>query len=254
MILVTNDDGPNAAGLHSLLDAVEGVGELLICVPEVPWPAASRSFGPVSLTGLMRQTHIAGHDAYAVDATPAGSVAHAVLRSVDELPELCVTGVNHGVNLGFGTSVSGTVGAALEAASYGMRAIAFSAEMDGSTFPTQSQSAMQDVIRRIVSSAISSDWPEDVCVLSVNFPHFVTASTPIFWTRQSRQNYVDFVRPPIGEIEFPMKLSVTTSVIHSRLEHDSDVAAVMDGNVSVTPIGWGDIPRSVESRVGFQFS
>ncbi len=125
---MTNDDGVNAAGIRALAEALHGKHDLTIAAPCIQRSGASHSFTcgelglsaqRVTLNGLEDVT------TYAVSGTPS-DCAKLGIQLMGEWPELVISGINHGSNLGTDTLYSGTVGAAMEAAVYGVRAIAVS--------------------------------------------------------------------------------------------------------------------------------
>lgn len=127
-ILLTNDDGVYAAGIRALAAALRGKHEVTIAAPSVQRSGASHSFTcsefglsaeRVTLEGLEDVT------AYAISGTPS-DCAKLGMQLMGEWPDLVVSGINHGSNLGTDTLYSGTVGAAMEAAIYGVKAIAVS--------------------------------------------------------------------------------------------------------------------------------
>ncbi len=127
-ILLTNDDGVYAAGIRALAVALHGEHEVAIAAPSVQRSGASHSFTcsefglsaeRVTLEGLEDVT------AYAISGTPS-DCAKLGMQLMGEWPDLVVSGINHGSNLGTDTLYSGTVGAAMEAAIYGVKAIAVS--------------------------------------------------------------------------------------------------------------------------------
>ena len=129
LILLTNDDGVHSFGLHAAVAACEPLGDLLVVAPIAQQTAAGRS-KPVSSTGRLTRVEIHVHDriipAYGVDASPAQAVEHALFELAPRPVDLVVSGINYGENVGEGLAVSGTLGAALEGASFGIPAIAIS--------------------------------------------------------------------------------------------------------------------------------
>ncbi len=129
LILFTNDDGIGSPGLWTVVDAFCDLGDVLVVAPREQQSGTGRSM-PVTSSGRIHkeQRTIMGtiRDVYSVEGTPAQAVQHGVFELSDRLPALCVSGINYGENTGNGVTISGTVGAALEAASLGIPAIAVS--------------------------------------------------------------------------------------------------------------------------------
>jgi 5'-nucleotidase len=127
LILVTNDDGILSPGLRAAAEAVAGLGELLLAAPATQQTSMSRAFSHDTDAGVIERVEmrVGGRavPAYAVSGSPALTVTHAVLELAERPVGLCVSGVNYGENIGGSIGVSGTVGAALEAANHGIPGI-----------------------------------------------------------------------------------------------------------------------------------
>jgi len=128
LILITNDDGFGSPGLHAAAEAVADLGELLLVAPASQQTAMSRAFVTDPGAGVIKQAdlQIAGRTVpgYAITGSPVMAVTHAVLELAGRPIALCVSGINYGENIGGAIGVSGTVGAAFEAHSLGIPAIA----------------------------------------------------------------------------------------------------------------------------------
>jgi 5'-nucleotidase len=121
-ILVSNDDGYNAPGLEALVKALEGLGEFTVVAPETNCSGSSNSLTlnrPLSV----RQ---ASNGFYYVNGTPSDCVHIALTGLLDFRPDLVISGINNGANMGDDTLYSGTVAAATEGYLFGIPAIAFS--------------------------------------------------------------------------------------------------------------------------------
>lgn len=132
-ILLTNDDGILSPGLWTAAQALSELGFVHVVAPRDQFSGAGRSL-PSTSDGLIeaRQVEVNGKSwtVYSVGGTPAQAVLHAVLEILPERPAIAVSGINYGENLGTAITVSGTVGAALEAASFGIPALAMSLETE----------------------------------------------------------------------------------------------------------------------------
>jgi broad specificity polyphosphatase/5'/3'-nucleotidase SurE len=129
IVLFTNDDGIGSPGLWAAAEAFADLAELLVVAPRGQQSGMGRSL-PVASEGRIyeekRTFTGVEHTVYAVDGTPAQAVQHGVIELAPRLPSLVVSGINYGENTGNGVTISGTVGAALEAASLGIPALAVS--------------------------------------------------------------------------------------------------------------------------------
>ena len=121
-ILITNDDGIRAPGLKALEEGLISVGEVIVVAPEREMSATSQS---LSLHSPLRIHAIDDHH-YSVEGTPADTVIIALHHLLKEKPDLVVSGINPGGNLGENVIYSGTVAAAMEATLHGVPAIAVS--------------------------------------------------------------------------------------------------------------------------------
>ncbi len=243
LILITNDDGITSAGLWAAAEALLPLGELLVAAPNRQWSGAGRSM-PNMVSGRIEavQREVGGRPitAYAIDASPALVVVHALLELAPRRPSLVVSGINFGENISVSVTISGTVGAALEGAASGIPSMAVSLAMpianhlDGGN-DTDYRGAMANV-RRFAAFLLRHPRPYDVDVLNINVPMEATPETPWRLTRLSRQRY--FVptpprrdegqgRPGYRAIESP----------ETKVAPDTDVwALIVEGLVSVTPL------------------
>jgi 5'-nucleotidase len=168
LALVTNDDGIHAAGLSVLVDAALAVGlDVMVAAPEHESSGSSASLSAVGDDGrlLTKRVVVDGlpETALAVGAVPAFIVFAACQGVLGEAPDLVLSGVNHGPNLGQAVLHSGTVGAALTAAVHGRRGLAVSTDVDGPTH----RGTVTGVVERAVRALL--DAP-DRTVLNLNVP------------------------------------------------------------------------------------
>lgn len=223
-ILLTNDDGVGALGLQVLEEALADVGEIHVAAPLNEQSGTSRS---ITLRRPLRFEK-KGVRRYAVEGTPADTVMMAVNQILDFQPDLVVSGINAGSNLGENIYYSGTVAAAAEAAKYGIPAIALSVNARKNI--DYSQAA--ELAPRIALQALETGMPAGVA-LNVNVPHPWNEGIEI--TRQSRKisrKLMIEVLDPHGRPYYWMHEEVPLA----DAEPGSDYAAIRDGKVSITPI------------------
>ena len=160
-ILLSNDDGIYAPGLRVMAEALQALGELTVVAPDRNRSAASNS-----LT-LSRPLRVTEHQAnwFAVDGTPSDCVHLAVTGLLDEKPDVVVSGINAGANLGDDTLYSGTVAAATEGRFMGMPAIAVS----NIAFQPQHYEAAAQVVVRILRDLPGHPLPSG-SILNINVP------------------------------------------------------------------------------------
>ena len=165
-ILVSNDDGYLATGINALIDALEQVADVTVVAPDRNRSAASNS---LTLSRPLRVSEY-GEKRFKVDGTPSDCVHLAVTGLLDDEPDLVVSGINHGANLGDDTIYSGTVAAAMEGRFLGLPTIAVS--LVGKTlvgaklthFETAARVAVE-LVQKIERAGLPS-----TTVLNVNVP------------------------------------------------------------------------------------
>lgn len=239
LIVLTNDDGIRSPGLVAAAHALAPLGRVLVVAPREQLSGSGRSMpSDADLKIDTIQMIIDGEnwEVFAVGGSPAQAVQHAVFVLSEGLPDLVVAGINYGENVGNGVTISGTVGAALEAASFGIPSLAVSLETDLSDHHSYSEevdfSASLHFTRLFAELLLTVPCPHDVDVLKVDVP--MNADSTSMWqvTRQSRQNY--WMPVNIRETE---GIKLRKHIDYETLEPDSDIAAISElGIVSVTPI------------------
>ncbi len=141
-ILLTNDDGIDSPGLWSAAEALSEIGYVWVAAPRDQASSTGRSM-PLSSDGTITVQQMVVHGqewtVHAVGGSPAQTVQHGILEIIGEMPDLVVSGINYGANLGLAVTVSGTVGAAIEGATFGIPSMAVSLETDISHFFTHSE-------------------------------------------------------------------------------------------------------------------
>lgn len=244
LILFTNDDGIDSPGLWAAVEAMAGLGELLVIAPREQQSGMGRSL-PVTSEGRIyeRTRAINGDDVtvYAVDGTPAQAVQHGVLELAPRLPSLVISGINYGENSGNGVTISGTVGAALEAASLGIPSLAMSLQTPADLHMTY---ADVDFSAAAYFTRLFGAWllearrlPDDVDTLKVDIPQEATPETPWRVTRLSRRRVYWPTRPERVSLNDVGRLGYAFMADPARAEPNSDVYALLhDRVVSVTPL------------------
>ena len=131
-ILLTNDDGINSPGIWAAAHALSKLGFVTLAAPREQYSGAGRSL-PLNSDGIITPTilSIGGQEwtCYAVGGSPAQVVLHSVLEIMPEKPDLVVSGINYGENIGHSVTMSGTVGAAFEGAAMGIPSLAVSLQI-----------------------------------------------------------------------------------------------------------------------------
>ncbi len=244
LILFTNDDGIASPGLWAAVDAFSDLGDVLVCAPREQQSGTGRSL-PLSSSGriLEEDRLIMGvlRKVYSVEGTPAQSVQHGVFEIADRIPSLVVSGINYGENVGNGVTISGTVGAALEAASLSIPAIAISQQTPHDLHLTYSVAIDFTIAayfaRMFGAWLILNDRPDDVDVLKLDVPLNATRETAWKMTRVSRRRVYWPSRPERIALSDVGRMGYKYNFDPSKAEPDSDVYAVLhEGVVSVTPM------------------
>lgn len=258
-ILLTNDDGIYSPGLHALAEALIDLADLCIAAPIHQQTGMGRSFPRVHDNGIIKQIPLTLNNrtilAYGIHGSPAFVVAHAMLECVERKPDLCICGINYGENLGLSLTCSGTVGAAFEANSHGVNAIAFSKMFDLSKQHNEVLERLnwdtdKVFIRRIVQSILEHGFHNDIGIYNVNLPKHLDDHTLIKMTKQSRMNYSEFDKVCKRNFNEPYHLTSTISPSFNHLDKNTDIyTVVIENNVSVTPIRW-DI--SIDDTIDFK--
>ncbi|HEY8521258.1 MAG TPA: 5'/3'-nucleotidase SurE [Gammaproteobacteria bacterium] len=160
-ILLCNDDGYQAVGLRTLASALAGLGEIIVVAPDRNRSGASNS---LTLETPLRVERVEPN-VYYVNGTPTDCVHIAITGLLEPDPDMVISGINHGANLGDDVLYSGTVAAAMEARFLGVPALAVSLVLEeNGHFDTAAA-----VARRLVEHLIAEPLPRDT-ILNVNVP------------------------------------------------------------------------------------
>jgi len=228
LILLSNDDGVGAPGLEALRREVARFADVIIVAPETNQSAASHS---LTLQRPLRVRTV-GPDAYAIDGTPTDAVTWAFHKLlVQRKPRLVISGVNAGSNMGDDVTYSGTVAAAIEGTILGVPAIAASlADENGSDFRPAAR-----FIARLARWVLKEGIPPNT-LLNVNLPNNGNKSLREFAiTRLGKRTYHDIIYDkvdPRGKEYFWIAGEPTADLT----DEDTDLRAVADGLVSITPL------------------
>ncbi len=182
-IMVTNDDGIHAPGILALAAALRELGEVTVVAPDRERSAAGHS---LTLHSPLRVFELR-EGWYAVDGTPTDCVNMGIHSLLPFQPDLVVSGINHGANLGDDVTYSGTVAAAMEATLMGIPAMAVSL----ATFERSANfSDAAAVAVRVATQVLANGLPADT-FLNVNVPNCPTAglNSPVI-TRQGKRSFV----------------------------------------------------------------
>ena len=223
-ILVTNDDGIFSEGIKLLAEALGSLATVTVVAPDREQSASGHS---LTLHRPLRMRRLRDHW-YAVDGTPTDCVNLGIQGLFkEEPPDLVVSGINFGLNVGGDVTYSGTVSAAFEASLHRLPGIAFSQEVDeGFSF-----AAAAEIARDMVRLLIAGDLPRDL-LLNVNIP--AVRPLGIKWTRLGKRIY----RQTVVEKLDPKgrKYYWIAGTPEWEQETGTDYAALNAGYVAVTPL------------------
>lgn len=245
LILLTNDDGIDSPGLLAAAEAVASLGDILIAAPHDQQTGAGRSFTKLTDHKIYQREMVVADQivtAYTIKGTPAQVVAIALLDLMPRPVDLVISGINFGANIGNGVTISGTVGAAIEAASAGIPALAVSLETPVEYHISHSSDINFSVAAYFVHyfaerTLQSLPLPFDVDVLKVDVPASATVKTPWRMTTVSRQSYNRALPSPPEERGILVRPGYEPHFDKDLVERDSDIWAIaVDKVVSVSPL------------------
>lgn len=246
LIMLTNDDGINSPGLLAAIEAVYDLGDIIVSAPHVQQTGMSRAFPRGKDVGIIDtvEFNVNGKiiKGYGVHGSPAFSVAHGILEIADRKPDLCISGINYGENVGLDITCSGTVGAVIEADSHGVAGIAVSMQSDlslqrSSEYSKLDWTVSKSVLRTFAKKVLSEGMPKEFNIYNINIPMNPTNPEVFRYTVQSKYNYFEFIKPQERDFEMPFELKSRLYVDKEIIEKNSDIYAVyIDKTTSVTPI------------------
>ncbi len=226
-ILICNDDGFDAPGIKVLEHALAPVGDVIVVAPETEQSATSHSLtirNPIEIKRV-DDAH------YRVGGTPTDCMVMALQVILEDPPDIIVSGINHGPNMGEDVTYSGTVAAAFEGTILGVPSIAISAL----------QRSVEDVVthgrfaRMVTEKVLETGLPEGV-LLNVNIPNPEEGSiTGVKITKLGSRAYFNFVEPS-GKRPLQRFYTIGGEAPVWKDDDGSDIAAVRSGFVSITPL------------------
>jgi len=253
-ILLTNDDGIRSPGLWAAAASLSELGYVTVTAPRDQSSGMGRSL-PNTSDGIihLEKVQVNGQEwsVYAVGGSPAQAVQHSVFEVLKRKPDLVVSGINYGENVASGITISGTVGAALEASSLGVPAMAVSLEAHTKYHLSYSNdvdfSVAAQFTARIARLLLEKKLPTDVHVLKVDIPSDATLETPWELTRVSMQRYYETVAPERASWDEPALMGYRDAGDLEQEPEGTDVHALrVKRVVSVTPLS-----LDMTSRVNF---
>ena len=197
LLLLTNDDGVQALGLISLIEAVRPLGEVVVVAPDSPrsgMSSAITAFNPIRATLLKKEE---GLTVYSCTGTPVDCVKLGLNKLLDRKPDLLLSGINHGSNAAICVIYSGTMGAALEGCIVGIPSVGISLT-DHSPCADFSQAVKYGKL--VAEKVLANGLPEGIC-LNLNIPDVpevkglkICSQTKGYWTKEFME-----MEDPVGK-------------------------------------------------------
>jgi 5'-nucleotidase len=226
LILITNDDGIHSSGLHILAYALRPLGHCVVIAPDRDNSAVSHS---LTMNRPLKVTKVQDN-LYSLDGTPTDCVAIGLKKILELRPDLLVSGINPGPNLGDDIAYSGTVSAAVEGTMYGIPSLAVS--LAGSP-PYYDYTVAGQVAAWLAGIILEQGLPENT-LLNANVPAIETIRG-VKVTRQGRrlwENAIQETFDPWGRKHY----WIGGGTPHLDPSEDTDANAISAGYISVTPI------------------
>lgn len=232
LILISNDDGIDARGVHALIDFVSEFGDVICVCPDGPRSGQSMA---ITVNGALRITRLNdynGVEMYKVNGSPVDCVKLAIYVSLNRRPDLVISGINHGSNAAINVVYSGTMGAAFEGCAFGIPSIGFSLtdhSHDADFEPCK------PFVKAITKAVLENGLPQDVC-LNVNIPNSEVPPTEMRLVRACRGNWSDEYQEytdPSGKPFYWLTGKFTNEEPEAT---DTDEWCLANGIVSVVPV------------------
>ncbi len=247
-ILVTNDDGVQADGLFALQSALKTISEVTVVAPERQQSATGHAITLHKPLRLTETTLRDGARAFMSNGTPSDCATLGVLEVMSENVDLVVSGINKGPNLGWDVHYSGTVSAAIEASVIGKPSFAISVASYDDPFHWQ---AAAQFAARFAQWLARYPLPP-YTIVNINVPNLPPEDIQgIRVTTQGRRQYVDRIEKrldPLGRPYYWLGGSLAEEA--AGAEPGSDVRAVADGYISLTPIHLDMTAYDLSARLG----
>lgn len=231
-ILLTNDDGVYADGITELAVALKNRGhQIAVAAPDRERSASGHAItikDPIRALKIQRSA-LPETTIYRVSGTPADCVKLAVEKLIDFVPELIISGINHGPNLGLEILYSGTVSAAIEASMLGYPSIAVSMDYSSESAFAEAAEILADLLEN--NKIFKND---NKFLLNINFPKNIERNSNVKITKLGRTFYCDnFVerRDPMGNTYYWLY-----GDNRDLKDESSDIAEYLNGNISITPL------------------
>jgi 5'-nucleotidase len=232
IILITNDDGITAPGIRNLIDAVRGLGQIVVVAPDKPQSGMGHAITIGSPLRLHKVDLFEGVESWQCSGTPADCVKLAVDKVLHRKPDICLSGINHGANHSINVIYSGTMSAAVEAAiesipSAGFSLLDYSIEADFT--------AAKKYVRMIAKKMLEQPLDKHM-VLNVNIPN--VSADLIAGVKLCRQAYAKYEEDFLERTDPHHRRYYWLTGEFKNFDEgtDTDVWALANHFVSVVPV------------------
>lgn len=231
LILVTNDDGIQAKGIRSLIEAIAPFGDIVIVAPDKPQSGTGHAITVNEILRLNRSPLYPEYKAYSCTGTPVDCVKLAISEVIKGKPDILVSGINHGENSASNVLYSGTMSAAVEGAMDNIPSIGFSLlDFNANANFEASKWVVQEVIERV----LANEFPSNIC-LNVNIPQMEKDNIRgIRICRQANANWKDSFEKRLDQFGKPY-FWLKGEFNRGDWGEDTDIWALDNGFVSIVP-------------------
>jgi 5'-nucleotidase len=235
-ILVTNDDGYLSPGLHALVRAASRFGEVYVVAPASEQSAISHGISVNRKLPYRMDSLPDGTPAHVLDGTPADCVKLALTGPFERRPDIVLSGINPGANIGNNILYSGTVSAAREAAMYGIPAVAISVGYEIRNHPIRFDTA-EWYMGELLPTILERGMPRGV-LLNVNVPNIGREDIAgVALSRQGHSMFIDVMTPHEENGSVYAYNNVGDRVVHSQEDDEmSDDKVLAAHKISITPL------------------
>ncbi|MEE8335735.1 MAG: 5'/3'-nucleotidase SurE [Candidatus Neomarinimicrobiota bacterium] len=232
-ILLSNDDGIYSDGIYALWQAMSEIGEVTVVAPVTEKSAAGHSITIADPIRIEEITRAGGFKGFAVGGTPADCVKIAVGALLNEPPDIIVSGINAGANVGGNILYSGTISAATEGTIRNIPSLAISLD----SITGGDLSGAKEIAKTVVRSILKNGLPQGT-LLNVNIPNLPASEIRGYKiTHQGKLYFKDSFdkrEDPRGRTYYWM----TGKIVNNDTDIESDGNVLADGYVSITPINF----------------
>jgi len=233
LILVTNDDGITSGGIRALINVAREYGRVVVVAPDSPQSGMGHAVTLTESLRIVKKDLFDGLEAYSCSGTPVDCVKWGVHKALsNQLPDFCLSGINHGANNSINILYSGTMSAAMEGAIQGINSIGFSSlDFNEEADMTDAAKIVKDVMEKVSQGSMPNSK-----LLNVNIPALpyhelkglrISRQADAKWVEEFDEQKDDF-----GRTEF----KISGKFVNFDKGEDTDVWALKNGYVSVVPV------------------